>query len=142
MRERAARGLDGSALPARTAPAHREGKSAGAARRDQRLAQIRKLSMWITGSAAAASLGLGTAFAHALPGHNAGTAPRHAAQAHSAAASGPAAGAGTTGGTGTSGSGGGSTGRDSHKGHKLAAPAQRPAPAHSSAPPAVNSGGS
>ncbi len=38
-------------------------------RRDERLARIRKLSLWITGGAAAASLGLGTAFAHELPGH-------------------------------------------------------------------------
>lgn len=113
-----------------------------AALRDQRLAQIRKLSMWITGSAAAASLGLGTAFAHALPGHNAGTAPRHAAQAHSAAVSGPAGSAGTTGGTGTTrpAASGGHSSRGG--GQKLAAPAHRPAPAPSSAAPVVSSGGS
>lgn len=38
-------------------------------RRDERLARVRKLSLWITGGAAAASLGMGTAFAHAIPGH-------------------------------------------------------------------------
>lgn len=38
-------------------------------RRDERLARIRKITLWIGGSAAAASLGLGTAFADAVPGH-------------------------------------------------------------------------
>src|SRR5215475_7336629 len=38
-------------------------------RRDQRLAMTRKLTLWITGGAAAASLGMGTALAHAVPGH-------------------------------------------------------------------------
>src|SRR5215469_8844799 len=42
-------------------------------RRDDRLARIRKLTLWVGGAAAAASLGLGTAFAHALPGHAATT---------------------------------------------------------------------
>jgi len=41
-----------------------------AARRDSKLLRIRKLTLWITGGAAAVSLGLGTAFAHALPGHS------------------------------------------------------------------------
>ena len=52
----------------------REQLRSATARRDDRLARIRKLTLWITGGAAAASLGLGTAFAHALPGHAAGTA--------------------------------------------------------------------
>jgi hypothetical protein len=120
----------------------RERDHNAAARRDQRLAQIRKLSMWITGSAAAASLGFGTAFAHALPGHNSGTAPRHAAH-HAAAGSGPTGGARTTGGSSRSASGAGHKSRQSRSGgQKLAAPAQQPAPAHSSAPPVVSSGGS
>jgi hypothetical protein len=46
-----------------------------AARRDNKLLRIRKLSLWITGGAAAVSLGLGTAFAHALPGHSHPAAP-------------------------------------------------------------------
>ena len=46
-----------------------------AARRDSQLLRIRKLSLWITGGAAAVSLGLGTAFAHALPGHSHPAAP-------------------------------------------------------------------
>ena len=123
----------------------RERTHHAAARRDQRLAQIRKLSMWITGTAAAASLGLGTAFAHALPGHNASAAPRHASHGRAAAASGPTAGAGTTGGTSTSRSAGSSasgTSHGSHQGHKLAAPTHHPAPAPSSAAPVVSSGGS
>jgi hypothetical protein len=40
-------------------------------RRDQRLARIRRVSRWVAGGAAAASLGLGTAFAHDLPGRHA-----------------------------------------------------------------------
>jgi len=40
-------------------------------RRDQRLAGIRRVSLWVAGGTAAATLGLGTAFAHALPGHHA-----------------------------------------------------------------------
>ena len=44
-----------------------------ARRRDQRLAQARRLTLCVAGGAAAASLGLGTAFAHALPGHRAST---------------------------------------------------------------------
>jgi hypothetical protein len=43
-------------------------------RRDDRLARIRRLTLWITGGAAAASLGLGAAFAHTLPGHGGGAA--------------------------------------------------------------------
>lgn len=46
-----------------------------AARRDIKLLRVRKLSLWITGGAAAVSLGLGTAFAHALPGHSHPTTP-------------------------------------------------------------------
>jgi hypothetical protein len=45
-------------------PAH-----GAAASRDSMLSRVRKLSLWITGGAAAASLGLGASFAHALPGH-------------------------------------------------------------------------
>jgi len=49
-----------------------------ARRRDERLARTRRVSLWVAGGAAAASLGLGTAFAHDLPGHHApgpGTQP-------------------------------------------------------------------
>jgi len=45
-----------------------------AQRRDLRLARTRRVSLWVAGGAAAASLGLGTAFAHDLPGHHAAAA--------------------------------------------------------------------
>ena len=45
-----------------------------ARRRDDRLAFVRRLTLWVGGGAAAASLALGTAFAHALPGHRASAA--------------------------------------------------------------------
>jgi hypothetical protein len=50
-------------MPSPTFPAGR--------RRDQRLVRTRRATLWVAGGAAAASLGLGTAFAHALPGHQA-----------------------------------------------------------------------
>ena len=83
-------------MPSPTFPAAR--------RRDQRLVRTRRATLWVAGGAAAASLGLGTAFAHALPGHQAtsagsrssaatagtqpqgtpaqGTQPRHGAKAN------------------------------------------------------------
>src|SRR5580693_9520864 len=63
-----------------------------AAHRDSKLLRIRKLSLWITGGAAAVSLGLGTAFAHALPGHthSTGATARPAAAAPPARGSRPA----------------------------------------------------
>ncbi|HEY2509017.1 MAG TPA: hypothetical protein VGI58_21075 [Streptosporangiaceae bacterium] len=54
-------------------------------RRDERLARIRKLTLWVFGGAAGASLGLGVAFAHALPGH-AATAPSTPVPASSSSA--------------------------------------------------------
>jgi hypothetical protein len=45
-----------------------------ARRRDQRLVRTRRATLWVAGCAAAASLGLGTAFAHVLPGHQASAA--------------------------------------------------------------------
>jgi len=44
-----------------------------ARRRDERLAQARRLTLCVAGGATAASLALGAAFAHALPGHRAST---------------------------------------------------------------------
>lgn len=55
-----------------------------AARRDDRLAYVRRLSLWIAGGAAAATLALGTAFAHALPGHARPAGPPRAAAGQSA----------------------------------------------------------
>jgi hypothetical protein len=44
-----------------------------ARRRDDRLAQARRLTLCVASGAAAASLALGAAFAHELPGHRAST---------------------------------------------------------------------
>jgi hypothetical protein len=97
-----------------------------AASRDSMLGRIRKLSLWITGGAAAASLGLGAAFAHALPGHTrvtgaassqAGTGVR-AATAHVPAHA-------------------TATPRHAAAPHQLI-PAHRAAPAHHQAPAAVH----
>jgi hypothetical protein len=112
----------------------REHLHVASARRDDRLARIRKLTIWIGGSAAAASLGLGTAFAHALPGHAASS------QGTSSGAS-----AGASGGAGSSGGGlaggSGSSGKPARHHHdKLARPQHRPV--QTSAPPVVSSGGS
>jgi hypothetical protein len=98
-----------------------------ARRRDQRLAQARRLTLCVAGGAAAASLGLGTAFSHALPGHRAAAAaaqpasapPRHGRPAGASQASGQP----------TSGP---------------ASPLQQPQqpPAATAAPPQTTSGGS
>jgi hypothetical protein len=67
-------------------------------RRDHALARTRRLSLWVAGGAATASLGLGSAFAHALPGHRApasaqrGTAPRTSPASGAPAAQQPATG--------------------------------------------------
>jgi|SRR5271165_3210406 len=109
-------------------------------RRDDRLARIRKLSLWIAGGAAAASVGLGTAFAHELPGHASTTA--------SSTTSGGATvrGSHRTGGSvqpGSRTSGSAKAGSRHHQ-HALAKPAQAPQqPASAPAPPpVVSSGGS
>jgi hypothetical protein len=114
----------------------REHLHVASARRDDRLARIRKLTLWISGGAAAASLGLGTAFAHALPGHSASS---------QTTSSGAAAGTGSPGGAGSpSGSpaGGSASGAKHarHHHHKLAKPQQQPV--QTPAPPVVSSGGS
>ena len=98
-----------------------------ARRRDQRLAQARRLTLCVAGGAAAASLGLGTAFAHALPGHRAAAAAAHPASApprHSRPASARPAGSQPT--------------------SAPASPLQQPQqpPATTAAPPQTTSGGS
>src|SRR5215469_2874988 len=114
-------------------------RHAASARRDDRLARIRKLTLWVGGAAAAASLGLGTAFAHALPGHAATTpttSPRKPAGGiHSSGTAGQAA-------TGPAASPSASTSPRHHSRHgsALAQPQQQPAPTQ--APPVVSSGGS
>jgi hypothetical protein len=93
-------------------------------RRDDHLARTRRLSLWIAGGAAAASVSLATAFGFALPGHavtSGGQAPaRHAG--HSTGQTRP----------GHRRSGGSN--------HQLAPPQQPPS--GSAAPPVVSSGGS
>jgi hypothetical protein len=107
------------------------------ARRDDGLARIRKLTLWIGGGAAAASLGLGTAFAHAIPGH--------AATSHAARSTGATTGAGSASGSrqagGQSAAPSASPSAAKHRHHQtLTQPQQQPAPAQ--APPVVTSGGS
>jgi hypothetical protein len=122
-----------------------------AARRDSKLHRIRKLTLWITGGAAAASLGLGAAFAHALPGHShttAGTAPGRVAAGQHQGSAGTVASPGGRGPTrsGATRHGVTSRGQSGHgqTGHgHLTPPRQRPqqaAPAPTQAP--VSSGGS
>jgi hypothetical protein len=110
-------------------------------RRDDGLARIRKVTFWITGGAAAASLGLGTAFAQQLPGHS-GTAT----SAGTSATIGGAPRTGASAQSGASGRAGGSGGRTSGRQHQhaLAKPKQAPQqPASNPAPPpVVSSGGS
>ena len=61
-----------------------------ARRRDQRLVRTRRATLWVAGGAAAAALGLGTMFAHALPGHQAPAAgPRSGAATAGARPQGP-----------------------------------------------------
>lgn len=99
-------------------------------RRDERLAMVRKLTLWISGGAAAASLGLGTAFASSVPGHAAGTTstPGSSTAQHSGATTtSPAAHkpAGT---------------QHSSQSSQLSQPQQQPS--QTTAPPVVTSGGS
>jgi hypothetical protein len=130
-------------MPHRTHPA--------VARRDRSLSRIRKLTLSIMGSAAAATLGLGIAFAHALPGHSYTSGSSGRTGPSAAGTVGAAAGAGTAGsrsglaspasGRGTAAhrqAGTGHGGLTPPKHNPAAAPAQAPAPA----PPVVSSGGS
>jgi hypothetical protein len=126
-------------------------------RRDERLVRIRKLSLWITGGAAAASLGMGTAFAHAIPGHTmtaGATTPASGTSSPALATSSSAASGSTGGTTGTTTELGSSRSAGGHHRHRLAPPASAPATpkaTHTAAPtpapaappaPVVSSGGS
>lgn len=113
-------------------------------RRDERLARVRKLSLGITGVAAAASLGLGTAFAHAIPGHAATSQSGTPVSAGtSSTAGGPATAGSANSGAATGGTHPASTTKSSattgHH-HQLAPPAQKPV--STQAAPVVSSGGS
>ena len=118
-----------------------------ARRRDQRLTRARRLTLWAAGGAAAASLGLGTAFAHALPGHRAsaagaqpgGSQPATTPQGRTQ----PAGARPTTGSRpATSQPASGQTGQQTTS--PPASPITQPAqpPATTSAPPQTTSGGS
>jgi hypothetical protein len=126
-------------------------------RRDERLGRIRKLTLWITGGAAAASLGMGTAFAQAIPGHTmttGGSTPATGTSSPSPAASSGSAASGSTSGTGTTTQQGSSGRARRYHRHSLAPPASAPAtpkathtaastPAPAAPPaPVVSSGGS
>ena len=100
-------------------------------RRDERLSRTRKMSLWVAGGAAAASLGLGTAFAHALPGHG--------AAASGAQPAGP--GSGQQNGTGQPAASPSAGPARQHARHHNLAPPQQP-PATTQAPPQTTSGGS
>ena len=102
-----------------------------AARRDASLLRLRKLSLWIAGGASGAALGLGLTFAHAMPGHAAGSGQRAGITGSAQR---------TTGNARPAGSAAPIAGRRRHHHRKLAVPHQAPAP--SSAPPVVTSGGS
>jgi hypothetical protein len=130
-----------------------------AARRDSKLLRVRKLTLWVTGGAAAASLGLGSVFAHALPGHSHSTASSAGAQATTTAPARAAAGqrqgaAGRAGalsgqaparhrGTGHGLLGHGPARQQHGRKTGLTPPEQQPRPATPApAPPPVSSGGS
>ena len=105
-------------------------------RRDQWLARTRRVSLWVAAGAAAASLGLGTAFAHALPGHRGpaagaqpGAAAGHPPQGTQPRSTQPP-------GTGATGSPAAPSPAATH----LTQPAQPPAT--TAAPPQATSGGS
>ena len=117
------------------------------AERNRLLSRTRTISLGIAGGAALAALGLGTAFAHAIPGH-------HHTQASQAQPAQPGGGLPGTTGTGLPASSSGPAsspgpartarrGHHARRHHAIAPPAQPPAPApSSSAPPPVSSGGS
>jgi hypothetical protein len=107
-----------------------------AAHRDGKLHRVRRLTLAITGWAAAATLGLGAVFAHALPGHARSTGP--ATNSGSTATVG-----GTASSTRTNARSASAKNSTHHKSKPLAAPTQAPAPAAPTpAAPVVSSGGS
>lgn len=131
-----------SVIPGRDHPDHpqesetcmRDHALRASRRRDERLARIRRLTLWITGGAAAASLGMGSAFAHALPGHAASASTSSGSTSTGAARTGTKA----TGSTGTAAASSSQGGH--HHRHRLAPPAQQPV--STPAPAVVSSGGS
>ncbi len=112
-------------------------------RRDERLSRTRKMSLWVAGGAAAASLGLGTAFAHALPGHRAAASGAQPAGPAPVSRTGPDSRTGPAAGNGAgqpAASPSAAPARQHPRHHNLAPPQQPPATTQ--APPQTTSGGS
>ena len=97
-------------------------------RRDEQLARTRRLTIWIAGSASAASFVLAAALGFALPGH-AASSGTHATHPAGSASHGR-----------TNGQGPGSRSHSGRAHRKLAPPAKPPA--NSGGAPAASSGGS
>jgi hypothetical protein len=104
-------------------------------RRDDTLARTRRASRWITMAAIAAAVTLGSAFAHALPGHYATTAP---GQAGSSGAHRPVQGARTS----RHHHGASHQHKSRHQLQPSPQPPAQPPPTSTPTPPPVVSGGS
>lgn len=118
------------------------GAAAQAARRGRLLGRTRTISLGIAGGAVLASLGLGTAFAHAIPGHSShpGGRPAPASAPRQAGGGGTPASPRPTATAGPRRHRHGSPRRVHHRARHIAPPPQTPAP--TSSPPQVSSGGS
>ncbi|HUZ23654.1 MAG TPA: hypothetical protein VMV07_07800 [Streptosporangiaceae bacterium] len=129
----------GSYGPRSTRPGHPgQGNSPAyraAAHRHRLLQRTRALSLSIAGGAALASLGLGTAFAHAIPGHAKPVGTQNAPATGTGAPAAPAAQSGSA-----QPSSPGQSAAPARK-HQTIAPPPQP-PANTPAPPQVSSGGS
>jgi len=123
---------------------------AALAERNRLLSQTRTITLGIAGGAAVASLGLGVAFAHAIPGHSYHSSAAQGQPAGGQAAAPPSASssapARSSGAAHSSGAARGSrSGHGARRHHAIAPPTHAPAPApapSTSAPPPVTSGGS
>ncbi|HEX3487820.1 MAG TPA: hypothetical protein VHU92_00700 [Streptosporangiaceae bacterium] len=114
---------------------------AALAERNRLLTQTRTLTFGIAGGAALASLALGAAFAHALPGHSYHPSAAKAAPV-AARSSSPAAQSSRPAGHAPSGRRRAARAhRHARRHHAIAPPTHAPAPAPSSSPPQVTSGG-
>jgi len=114
---------------------------AALAERNRLLTQTRTLTFGIAGGAALASLALGTAFAHALPGHSYHPSAAKAAPV-AARSSSPAAQPARHARSGRRRAArAGRAHEHVRRHHAIAPPTHAPAPAPSSSPPQVTSGG-
>lgn len=115
----------------------REHVQTASRRRDQRLAATRKITLWISAGAAAATLGFGTAFAHAVPGHAASSTntPRATTSAPASSGSAPAS-------SGSAPASSAPASPSASKPAQLSQPQQQPQQPTHTAAPTVTSGGS